>query len=69
MDALWLTLFVKDVREMQIIKIAKGKEIVIAEGTRAELNNRLKQLRKSTRAGVSGRYGKYSVRYELREQN
>ena len=52
---------------MQIIKIAKGKEIVIAEGTRAELNNRLKQLRKSTRAGVSGRYGKYSVRYELRE--
>jgi len=51
---------------VKIIRKAKGKETVIAEGNRAELNNRLKQLRTSTKAGVSGRHGKkYRVEYLL----
>jgi hypothetical protein len=51
---------------MKIIKIARGKEEVVAEGSRSKLNNRLKQLRTGTKNGVSGRGGKkYSVTYKL----
>ena len=52
---------------MQIIRIAKGRREVVATGNRKQLNDRLKQLRAATRKGVSGRYGKYPVRYELVE--
>ena len=38
-----------------ILRIAKGKEEIIEVGDRSKLSNRLKQLRSSTRNGVSGR--------------
>lgn len=50
---------------MKLIKIARGKETIVAEGSRKELNNRLKELRRSTRSGVSGRRIKYRVEYKL----
>jgi len=50
--------------ELQLIRIAKGKKTVIETGNRKKLNDRLKQLRKATRNGVSGRGGKkYRVTY------
>ena len=53
---------------MKLVRIAKGKETTVMEGDRPKLNARLKQLRASTRAGVSGRNGKkYQVRYEIKE--
>lgn len=53
---------------MKLIRIAKGRETVVADGSRTKMNDRLKQLRESTRRGVSGRGGrKYPVTYEIRE--
>lgn len=51
---------------MKIIKIARGKESIVDEGTRKQLTNRLKQLRSSTNGKASGRGGKkYKVEYKL----
>lgn len=51
---------------MKIIKIYRGKEIVIEEGDRKKLTNRLKQLRSSTKGKSSGRGGqKNRVEYKL----
>ncbi len=53
---------------VSIIRIARGKESVVESGSRSKMNDRLKQLQKSTRGGASGQGGKkYSVKYELRE--
>jgi hypothetical protein len=50
----------------QIIRLARGKETLIDEGSRPKMLDRLKQLRSSTRSGVSGRTGnKYSVTYKI----
>ncbi len=43
---------------MKIIKIARGKEYIVDEGTRKQLTNRLKQLRSSTKGRASGQGGK-----------
>ena len=52
----------------QIIRIARGKETVVDEGSRSKINDRLKQLRKSTERGrVCGRGKKYAVKYRLEE--
>ena len=52
----------------QIVKIARGKREVIETGNLRKLNNRLKQLRSSTRGGIVGRHAhKYPVRYEIEE--
>ena len=49
-----------------ILRIAKGKEEIIEVGDRSKLSNRLKQLRSSTRNGVSGRgRKKYPITYKL----
>ena len=54
---------------LAIIRIAQGKETEEERSeNRSKLNDRLKQLRKATRKGVSGRGGKhYAVRYVIRE--
>jgi hypothetical protein len=53
---------------MRLIKIARGKEQVVATGDRKVLNDKLIQLRKSTRNGISGRGGKkYPVEYRIVE--
>jgi hypothetical protein len=49
----------------QIVRFAKGKKKVLETGTLKQLTNRLKQLRSGTRSGVSARYIKYKVRYEI----
>ena len=51
----------------ELVRTARGKETVVDEGSLPKLNNRLKQLRASTRKGVSGRGGqKYAVSYKVR---
>lgn len=53
---------------MKLIRLARGRETVVAEGSRKSLNNRLKQLRGSTRGGCSGQHGrKYPVEYKIAE--
>lgn len=53
---------------MKLIRIARGKETVVATGDRQKLNDRLNQLKASTRKGISGRGGKkYSVKYKIVE--
>lgn len=50
---------------MKIIKISGGKQEVIAEGSRKKLNNRLKQLRSSTKGHVACNGDKKRVEYKL----
>ena len=51
----------------ELVRIARGKTVVVDEGSNHDLRNRLSQLRKSTARGVSGRGGKkYPVKYEIR---
>jgi hypothetical protein len=53
-----------------IVKIVHGKEIVVDTGPLAKMNDRLRQLKGSTRKGSSGRGGqKYRVEYELRKES
>jgi len=53
----------------EIVRKARGKETIEDSGDLAKMNKRIKELRKSTRKGVSGRGGKkYSVEYSLREK-
>jgi hypothetical protein len=52
---------------MKIIKIADGKEEVVAEGNRKKLNNRLKQLKSSTKGFQAGHGGNKRVQYKLIE--
>jgi len=49
-----------------ILRIARGKRRVVETGSRSKMNDRLKQLRTSTKGKVSGRGpARYTVRYEL----
>ena len=49
-----------------IVRTAKGKQKLVAEGSLREMNRRLKQLRRSTARGVSGQMGrKYKVQYHI----
>jgi len=50
-----------------LVKIARGKTEVIDTGNHLpKLNNRLKELKKSTKNGVSARGGKrYRVEYKI----
>jgi hypothetical protein len=52
----------------EVVRIANGRESVEGRGSRQKMNDLLRQLRASTRRGVSG-WGrrKYYPRYELRE--
>lgn len=50
---------------MKIIRISGGKEEVIAEGSRKKLNNRLKQLKTSTRGHVACNGNNKRVEYKL----
>lgn len=51
---------------MNLIRIARGKREIIATGSRKKLQALIKQLRTSTRKGVSGRGGKkYRVEYKI----
>jgi hypothetical protein len=53
---------------VKLVRIARGKETVLEEGSLSKLTNRLKQLRGSTRKGVCGRGGKkYPVHYEIKK--
>lgn len=54
---------------MHLIKIAKGKQTVIATGSRAKLNDRLKQLRSGTKGKSDGNGQKYRVQYKIVEEN
>jgi hypothetical protein len=52
----------------EIVREARGKKTVLDSGALPKMRDRLRQLRRSTRAGVSGRGGKkYAVTYQLRE--
>ena len=42
-----------------IVRKARGEETIVDKGSRAAMNDRLKQLRKSTTRGVSGRSRKH----------
>jgi hypothetical protein len=53
---------------MYLIKIAKGKETVVATGNRAKLNNRLKELRSGTKGKSDGNGQKYRVQYKIVEE-
>lgn len=54
----------------EVVRIARGHKTVVASGPRSKMLARLRQLRTSTRRGVSGRMGKkYPVTYEIREAN
>ena len=54
----------------EIVRFARGKKTVLESGTLPKMRDRLRQLRRSTQAGVSGRgRKKYSVAYQLREVN
>ncbi len=48
-----------------IVRAAKGKQTVVAEGSLPKMNRRLKQLRLSTSRGVSCRGGGYKVKYHI----
>ena len=52
----------------EIVREARGKKTVLESGALPKMRDRLRQLRRSTQAGVSGRSGKkYAVTYQLRE--
>jgi len=52
----------------EIVRESRGKRTVLESGALPKMRDRLRQLRQSTRAGVSGRGGKkYTVSYQLRE--
>ena len=54
---------------MQLVRIARGKRLVIAIGDRKKLQDRMKQLKKSTMRGVCGQQGKkYKVEYLIEEE-
>jgi hypothetical protein len=55
--------------KMYLIKITKGKETIIATGSRAKLNDRLKQLRSGTKGKSDGNGQKYRVQYKIVEEN
>jgi hypothetical protein len=48
-----------------IIRTARGKTKVVASGSRAKMNRRLKQLRTSTTRGASGHGGITKVTYHI----
>jgi hypothetical protein len=51
----------------EIVRKAKGRESVVAEGSLPKMNSRIKELRQGTRGGVTGRRHRgYSVSFELR---
>ena len=53
----------------RIVKVYSGRRETVMEGGLAKLNNRLKELRRSTRGGKSSGIGGKStvVRYELEQ--
>jgi hypothetical protein len=55
-----------EIMKWQVTRTARGKTTVVAEGDRAKMANRLKQLRASSKNGVSGQGGKkYPVTFDL----
>jgi hypothetical protein len=53
----------------EIVRTAQGRSEVIDVGPRTKMLDRLRQLRRSTRRGVSGRGGKkYAITYAPRQQ-
>jgi hypothetical protein len=52
---------------MQLIRTFKGSREVILTGDRKRLQARMRQLKTSTRRGVSGPGGKFKVKYEIEE--
>ena len=53
----------------EIVREARGKKIVVSSGDLSKMLDRLRQLRQSTRRGVSARGKRYSVRYTLKGPN
>lgn len=52
----------------EIVREARGTKAVLESGALPKMRDRLRQLRQSTQAGVSGRgKKKYAVTYQLRE--
>ena len=51
----------------EVVRKARGKEEVVAEGSLSKMNHRRDQLRSSTSGGrVTGRGKRYSVEYSVR---
>lgn len=50
---------------MKIIKIHGGKEEIVAEGSRKKMNNRLKELKRSTRGHCCCNASGKKVEYKL----